>query len=1306
MSLANTIRTFFLLPILLHLNWSAAAPYTPTRALAIANPTRWIELEPLNQFKLNTGTEALDGTLFFATDQELIEYDGYQTKVHPLPDQSESNLIRQIYASLNGRIYILTTAGLYSFESGEWKVEQTAEQTLQSTQRRFATSPHGLEFVIVENRLYQIKGFEIELFDQIPNQIAEIAFDRKNRLWICDVESAELASFQFDHNDLSLPLETEAYRIFPGEQFLPRIVASPDSETVWAIHTSTDAAAYRFSNTSKQWIEETSNELNSDRAHVTGISPSTQEALIFTKAALFYYAENEWRAIRYPEFNPPSNNQFFFIRRNGNIVVGGYAEKTHEILYSTEKYENYTGLHFQCDGNNQSRWFLSVEGWIIENDPLYRTWTRHTGQIIDTPLSLFRDRDGVIWASGAHEGEAAVCYYDGTSWKLQKHPSLGNFISHLSAYQLSDGRVIFGSGDEIPASRVHGAVVYEKSGDSYKTSTYGPPFIRTRPVGFAETPDGGLWFGGVALGRTQSSLKSEATAPPPFGRERWIDHLSLDSEGRLWAALWERGLYRYDGESWMQISAPDQIASNQVAYILNDKIRKDSLWVATDKGISHFDGTGWHPAALPSNNRFSREGGTLKQSSDGAVWVNLASRTWYFRHTPNFQITKALYNSFGTIRHKLDGEPPRVRITSPLIESTSPANVFVQWSGSDRWSNTPESELRYSYRIDDNDWSPFDKQTNAVFLDLTSGEHRIQVRAMDLDGNISEVPAQTTATIIPPIWQRSWFIAIAFVILITFIVLIALLYKQRIRHIVQMDEFKLQFFTNISHELRTPLTVILGPLESHLAKMSKGEDRGPLELAYKNARKTLHLIDQLLDFRRAQTDKITLNLAHADLVSTVRESVELIRPLADDQSQTLELRCNQEASFAWFDPEKIDRIVNNLVSNAIKYTQKDGIISVRLTLAEDEEDVFAEIIVEDNGSGIPSRKIDNIFEVFYRAGNAPRRRVRGSGIGLAFTKTIVEACNGTINVESPITRVDGKQQGTRFTVSIPLKTHNLDAPPSAETIENVNEAIDEIESRDPATREKPCLLLAEDDSDIRNFVYGELKDSFDITTAQDGEIAWNLAQKLIPDIVVTDVMMPQMDGKQLCRTLKSEPLTSHIPVIMLTALKSEHHELEGLEHGADAYLTKPIRIPLLKQRIQNQLETLKANQQRFKSAPQEEPIKPAELTSNPLDEKFLQKAIGFVESCMDDPLLDVESLAREMGMSRMTLYRKTKAITGETPSQFIRSLRMKHALTLLQSREFTVSEVGYRVGFSDLSSFSSTFKKHVGRSPSEFLQGQ
>ena len=814
-------------------------------------------------------------------------------------------------------------------------------------------------------------------------------------------------------------------------------------------------------------------------------------------------------------------------------------------------------------------------------------------------------------------------------------------------------------------------------------------------MGIVEFGEDALWFGGNNLRRTHSELDQSLTEIPEFVTDPWIDHIARFDSGELWLTVWDRGLFAFDGSEWQQHSGSSKISGDQVSYLLPDATRPGNIWIASNRGISRFDGSNWFPLALHEDLRFNRESGTLMQSPDGSIWVNFGTRDWYFRKTTNFNITKRLFETFGSIRYKLDEEAPSVEMISQDATISQPADVFIEWSGKDKWSTTPASQLRYSYRVDDGEWSEFALRTNTTLPNVAPGQRRFEVRAMDSDGNISPTSASLQLAIIPALWKRPWFLASSLAIAVTIVALIVLLYRQRIRHVVQLEELKIQFFTNISHELRTPLTVILGPLESQLAKLPADWDKKPLLIAQRNARKMLRLIDQILDFRSAELGNTSLNIAHADFMRCIRETVELIKPLADERDQTLDLQLPAESHHAWFDAEKVDKIVSNLIGNAIKYTHREGSISVRVSLASDEEETNVSIVVEDNGSGIPQNKINSIFEVFYRAGEQQNRKVRGSGIGLAYTRSLVEVCAGSIEVESPIANVDGKDQGSRFTVTLPLRRYDG---------EDEAAELDEIQNQDASieTDSKTIALLAEDDADIRDFIADELKSEFQVICVENGKQALHEARLHLPDLVLTDIMMPILDGKELCRILKSSEATSHIPVIMLTALKSEKHELEGLERGADDYIAKPINIGILKQRIRNLLEGRSNLRERFQTAHRSLEVKPEEVTANPMDEAFLRKAIEIVNEHLQDELFDVERFATLMAMSRMTLYRKFKAIAGESPSEFIRSMRLNRAATLLKGQAHTVSEVADQVGISDLSYFSASFKKRFKQTPTQY----
>ncbi|MBK1875275.1 ATP-binding protein [Pelagicoccus mobilis] len=1277
----------------------ANEPYTPETPLAFADSWRWHELEPLNEYQLMYGAETLEGDLCFTSTNGLVFYDGYDCTLAPYPSKGEDFRPYQIFSSQNGRLYLYTSIGLYSFKDGDWILEKAFEDSPSGINPVMVRSALGVEVLSLPDGFYRIVGRDIILIPEIQEAATEITFDSLNRLWLKVPYENKFVRYQFDANSVSRPIEKKNTFIYTHEDAFPHIIGSPLVDSPVALSWKHSVDAYQFNNELEKWSPENFKDIPGNKQHTTGFHINSSEVALLSKTGLVVMRGNEFTSIEYPEFNVPTNLPFTLVRRNGNIVLGGYGEKIYEIEYANAGYDSYQGLHFQCEDADGALWFVSVGGEIVQNNPLEDLWTKHTHNVIDTPLTIFKSTDGTIWAAGSHRGIAAVCYYDGENWIRNQHPELRSFISHLSCIQTAYGDILFGSGDDEAYADPKGLVLYRKTGDIYDSSIISPPTVPSRPVGLAEIEPNRFWAGGVGLTEFRLDENSTSSSVSPFGNELWIDHLTSDGNGGLWLAIWDRGFFHYDGTNFKNIEAPSSISSNQVIYAHADRLNSGNVWVATNKGISHFNGEHWFPDALPKEIRFSREGGTIRQSNDGALWINIARRDWYFRRTLKFNLTKKMHEGFRTIRYLPDTEAPIARIHPQETQSTSPANIFMQWSGSDKWSKTRSEDLMYSFRTDGGKWSPFGTSTNTVVLDVPAGSHTFEVRSMDTDGNISHTPAIATFSVVPPTWQSPWFIAMMIAIIVTIILLIALLVRQRIQHIIQMDEFKLQFFTNISHELRTPLTVILGPLESQLAKLPRHWDKRPLELAYRNAKKTLNLINQILDFRHAETSTLELYPSHSDIIYIANETINLIRPLADAQSQTLEFEHSAQEHYTWIDSEKFERVLNNLISNAIKYTPEAGRIHISLSITEKAAENIATIVVKDNGCGIPTGKIDSIFEVFYRAGNGPRNKVRGSGIGLAYTKHIVEAFGGSISVESPITKIDGEDRGAAFTVRIPLRSTPPDHAKRAVPTEIPEEA------SEPEANERPLVLLSEDDQDILEFLEGELSEEYEVITTKDGDEALAAASARIPDLIVTDVMMPGLDGRELCRQLKSNSSTSHIPIIMLTALKSDRHELEGLDSGADDFLSKPVRPPILKKRIHNQLESRQKLRELFQSQKQAAKIEPKTVATNALDEKFLSKALHTVEVHLENPLFDVEFFASEMSMSRMSLYRKFKAITGESPSAYIRSIRMKIASELLLEGEHNITEIAFKVGFSDLSYFSTTFKKHFSKSPREFVKG-
>ena len=517
-----------------------------------------------------------------------------------------------------------------------------------------------------------------------------------------------------------------------------------------------------------------------------------------------------------------------------------------------------------------------------------------------------------------------------------------------------------------------------------------------------------------------------------------------------------------------------------------------------------------------------------------------------------------------------------------------------------------------------------------------------------------------------------------------------ILMKRRIEE--EANKAKLQFFTNISHELRTPLTLIADPVNYIIHDDNlNSQQRSMLQIVQRNVLVLTQLVSEILDFRKVQNGKMELRLSDFNLAESMKQWIKLFSASAQkkhivismDAPDTIMLRADQD---------KIERICYNLLSNALKYTSEGGEIS----LTAKEENGRVMISVADNGCGISSDELPYIFDRFYQAKNAGR----GTGIGLAIVKAFTELHHGEVSATS----IEGK--GSTFTIHIPVrqkgevtnqpteKIEQLVEPSSAEEVPNQARHIDELIQ--PYQTDKPEVLIIDDNIDIRTYLRSVLSEKYNVSEAADGKVGLELARKIVPDIVLSDIMMPVMDGLAFCQQLKTDKAISHIPVILLTARSLDEQRAEGYEHGADAYLSKPFSLRLLLSRIDNLIESRKKLNQTWSKGVEDDEIG---NISNEIDKSFLKQLRKIIQENLADSDLSVEQIGDEIGLSRVQLYRKVKALTGYSPVEIVRKARLTRARHLLQTTERTVSEVAYAVGFSTPSYFSKCYKDEFGENP-------
>ena len=531
---------------------------------------------------------------------------------------------------------------------------------------------------------------------------------------------------------------------------------------------------------------------------------------------------------------------------------------------------------------------------------------------------------------------------------------------------------------------------------------------------------------------------------------------------------------------------------------------------------------------------------------------------------------------------------------------------------------------------------------------------------------------------------------------------------------MEMDQMKTRFFSNVSHEFRTPLTLIIGPLEDILSKEELTEkNRVTMERMHRNAIRLLGLINQLLDLSKLDAGSMKLEMGESDILRFIRLISSSFHPLAERKRIQYHVEIPERAYLTYFDSDKLEKILTNLLSNAFKYTPEEGEVNCQIKIGSrgvNKDQDFLNIRISDSGPGIPAELVDKVFDRFYQVEGSWQHSSGGTGIGLSLTRELVGLQHGQIKVESE----EGK--GSSFTIVLPLGKEHLDKQEylikSAEDREEagvanvvlVSGGFDSRPAEDGGLEEKDGkarILVVEDSEDVRGHLLDNLEDQFNMLEAVDGEQGLELATDIIPDLVITDLMMPKMDGVELCQRLKSDERTSHIPVIMLTAKATVESRIEGLETGADAYMTKPFNMQELQTRLKNLIEQRKLLRERFSK---ETDISPSDIAVTSVDEKFLNKAIQIIEDNLSDCDFDVTAMTAEIGMSRMQLFRKLKALTNQTPSEFIRTIRLKRAAQLLKKKFGNVAEITYEVGFNNLSYFAKCFRELYGVAPSEYTR--
>lgn len=952
--------------------------------------------------------------------------------------------------------------------------------------------------------------------------------------------------------------------------------------------------------------------------------------------------------------------------------------------------------------------------------------------------SMYLSEKGILWIGTFSDGLSA---YDVNSKQFINQtisPDLRNLIKETGVYVIKKGRKnevlwlgTFGKG----------LIRYDTSNKTYQiigNDNYSDNFLSNNRIRtlLIDKKDN-IWIG------TQSGLNcinlNDLDNKNYKVKHYFFDNKVLsgddiltifqDNKDRIWVGTKAKGLYLFTGKTFRSINF--NVGNSTITSIHSiSEDSKNNLWLSSNYGIIKYN-----PARTSMVFYNQKDGIISNEFNDNANLV-LDSHKFYLggpfgvtyfdsdriavnEYSPQVLLTNfKVKNMSVNVNDDQDILEKSITYTKSLTLSYDKANISINFAIPNFINSTNN---QYSYRLVglENNWTNT-TNTEAVYTIQTPGTYVFEVRGANNDGVWNKLPTTLEIVVEPAPWRSIWAFILYFIIIGVSLYWLAWIIKSK--EILKKElEFeyleaeidkentvaKLQFFTNISHEFRTPLTLILAPLQQILSSYNGSNDMyKKLKVIESSANHLLSLINRLMDFRKFENNQFILESAEGNIVKFLNEIFLSFTEFAKDGGYIYTFSTSDEEILVYYDRNKLERVFYNLISNAFRYTPKGGIISIHID--KEEKDIL--IAIEDSGVGIAEEYIDKIFDLFFEIPthkNLENNYNKGTGIGLSIVKNIVNLHKGTITVENK------SINGAIFTVKLPLgKDHLSDNEILKDfkisddlTLYTSQLSLAEIKEDEDIkdfdlTNDKLTILIVEDHKVLRSFMKNLLKEKYNVIAAENGVKGLKKALKYVPDLIVSDVVMPEMVGTELCAKIKENIKTSHIPVILLTSRSSLVYKIEGLESGADDYISKPFDLIEFKLKIKNLLDSAQRLKSKFSS---DGNFIASEITFSSLDEQLLKKAFKIVEENIANEQFDIQVFCSELGVSRTMLFTKVKAWTNFTPNEFIHEIRMKRAAYFLEQNKMNISQISYKVGFNNPKYFSKCFQKKYGETPSQYM---
>ncbi len=1282
-------------------------------------------------------TQDHQGFLWYGTRYGLNRYDGRRFKIyHHSPDDSTSipdNQVMSLYVDEHQVLWVGTSSGLAKYDPVTDRFERiTLHEGRQTNINFIFEDSKGRRWSGANNGLYMQDADSLHSF--YPPQIAGwvvrcIYEDKTGNIWIgtntglCKMNASGIQTFRHNPGDAA-SLSMDFITAINGDRF----------GRLW-IGTQTgginiyDATTGKFSRLAQPAIvNNIVRRIMQDKNGHMWIA--TQEGL-----SIINPADMKQTAYQHEpgDENSLSQNSIhsLFEDNNGSIWLGTYFGGVNAV------HPYATAFKIWPHGSKDNGLSNNVVSKILE-DSQHNLWigteggglnhfNRQTGRFTyykhnpANPSGLgsnlvkmvYEDKDHHIWV-GTHGGGLNLLLPDGSFKRLLYSAADPASFSRevTSIMEDAEGRFWIGTSERLFILHRYGTELRAEkdsaSGFIAARRSIRYMFQDSRRRMFIGTISGLFLYEGDSLRMLQPG---------------YINAVQEDSQHNIWVSIYYGGMVKYspDLQQSVQYNEKDGLPNSNILGLLEDDEHK--LWVSTDNGLVKFD---------PARNTFQ-----VYTTSDG-IASNVFNYNSFLKDS-NGELFFGGYNGITSFYPKqitVNAKPAPIRFTGLRLFNNPVAiggedgllEKDIAFTKALRLRHDQEvftlefallnyiksNKNRFAYRLEgaDRDWIETDNPA-VTYTNLSSGNYAFWVKGANNDGTWSE-PVSMEITILPPFWRTWWayglyvlLIVLLFFLITRFFFLRALLRKEE-----ELHQVKLNFFTHVSHEIRTHLTLLMAPVEKMMDTLKKDDPlQSSLLQLRNNADRLLKLVSELMDFRKAETHHLKLHVQEQDLIPFLDHIYSSYRQQSLDRNISISFTQDTEQARLYFDREQLEKVFFNLLGNAFKFTPDGGRIQLHVTQARNS---FV-ITVTDNGRGIAPEYLNNLFTNYFQVQDHGVQNT-GYGIGLALSRNIVEQHKGTLTVESDPSTPD-KEGKTCFTVTLLPGSKHFENTQHVvgQTLVATNVAYEPAVNIDhssaltttPAAADTPqpfTIHIVEDNPELRALLRQVFQEQYQVLESENGADGLALATEQIPDLVISDVMMPGMDGLQFCQALKTDERTSHIPVVLLTAKSSQADQVSGLETGADLYLTKPFSAKVLSLNVRNLLSSREKMRERFSRQLQTEaePIAPAAISPNSIDTAFLEKVIALVEEHMDDPDFGVDMLSKKVAMSQPVLYKKLKAVSNMSVNDFIKSLRLKKAAELIRTRQHTVYQVAYMVGYNDRKYFSKEFKKQFGKTPTEF----